>query len=274
MSRSQACPPSARYRFRKFARRNKAAFLATATVSGSGECSWRLAVWSAAVSRKLIARTRQTQQARNVSRTIVHPAHRPGGARAGRRQRRPRRGAARRVPARPARLGVAFPQAAALRQPASHAAQHYGRPRGLQPGRPAACHGLHGWDDHNSGFADRPDRCTSWSSRRCLLGGALPRGMVYSPDGRYLAAARNDGKIRVWDPSSGQLLHTLEGHRGPAWQVAFSPDSRTLASGGSDRSVRLWDVTSGQATPGVFRASGGGQGRGVPSRWPVRGGGL
>jgi WD40 repeat protein len=71
--------------------------------------------------------------------------------------------------------------------------------------------------------------------------------MAYSFDGRYLAAARHDGKIRVWDPSSGQLLHTLEAHTGPAWQVAFSSDSRTVASAGSDRSVRLWDVASGQA---------------------------
>jgi eukaryotic-like serine/threonine-protein kinase len=80
-----------------------------------------------------------------------------------------------------------------------------------------------------------------------VLGGALLRGMVYSPDGRYLAAARHDGKVRVWDPTSGQLLHTLEAHVGPAWKVAFSPDSQTLASGGSDRSVRLWEVTSGRA---------------------------
>lgn len=86
-----------------------------------------------------------------------------------------------------------------------------------------------------------------------FLGGALIRGMVYSPNGRYLAAARHDGKIRVWDPSSGQLLHTLEGHNGPTWQVAFSSDSRTMASGGTDRTVRLWDVTSGQALQ-VFSA--------------------
>ena len=152
-----------------------------------------------------------------------------------------------------ARLGVAFPQAAALRQPASHAARGHGRPRGLQPGRPAARHRLHGWDGHNSGFADRPDRARLGATDGPSWRAPSVRGMVYSPDGRYLAVARHDGKIRVWDPTSGQLLHTLEGHKGPAWQVAFSPDSRTMASGGSDRTVRLWDVTSGQALQ-VFSA--------------------
>jgi serine/threonine protein kinase len=103
---------------------------------------------------------------------------------------------------------------------------------------------------------------------------ALVRGMAYSPDSRYLALARHDGSVRVWDAPRGQPLYTLEGHKGPAWEVAFSPDSRTLASGGSDGIVRLWDMTGGKSDPRVLRASGGGQGSGVPSRWPVRAGGL
>jgi WD40 repeat protein/serine/threonine protein kinase len=79
-----------------------------------------------------------------------------------------------------------------------------------------------------------------------LLGAALVRGASYSRDGRYLAVARNDGQVRVWDPSCGKLLHTLQAHKGPAWQVAFSPDGRTLASGGSDRKLRLWVLASGE----------------------------
>jgi WD40 repeat protein/serine/threonine protein kinase len=82
-----------------------------------------------------------------------------------------------------------------------------------------------------------------------LLGGAgLCRGVAYSPDSRYLAVARHNGVVRLWDAASGQLRQSFEGgHTGPAWQVAFSPDGRTLASCGSDRTVRLWDVAGGQA---------------------------
>jgi WD40 repeat protein/serine/threonine protein kinase len=78
----------------------------------------------------------------------------------------------------------------------------------------------------------------------------LCRGLAYSPDSRYLALARHDGTVEVWDATRGQSLRALQGHKGPAWQVAFSPDSRTLASGGEDRGVRLWDVASGKALPG------------------------
>jgi WD40 repeat protein len=74
---------------------------------------------------------------------------------------------------------------------------------------------------------------------------AAVRGLAFSPDGRYLALARQDGKVRVWDAIRGQSLHALDGHKGAAWQVAFSPDSRMLASGGDDGKVRLWDMATG-----------------------------
>jgi WD40 repeat protein len=74
----------------------------------------------------------------------------------------------------------------------------------------------------------------------------LIRSMAYSLDGRYLAVARNDGAVKVWDARSWLLLHTLEAHRGTCWHVAFSPDSEFLASGGADNKVRLWDVADGK----------------------------
>ncbi len=84
-------------------------------------------------------------------------------------------------------------------------------------------------------------------SQAVLAGGALCRSLGYSPDSRYLAMARNDGLVQLWDATEGRLLRTLKGHKGAAFQAQFSPDGRTLASGGADRTVRLWDAASGQA---------------------------
>jgi WD40 repeat protein/serine/threonine protein kinase len=69
------------------------------------------------------------------------------------------------------------------------------------------------------------------------------RGLTVSADGRWLAAAREDGKIRIWDVAAGREVHTLGGHVGPVTAVAFSRDGR-LASAGEDRTVRIWDPAS------------------------------
>ena len=69
--------------------------------------------------------------------------------------------------------------------------------------------------------------------------------VAFSPDGRRLASAGDDGTVRLWDPATGAELAALTGHDDPVNAVAFSPDGRRLASAGDDGTVRLWD---GKAT--------------------------
>ncbi len=60
---------------------------------------------------------------------------------------------------------------------------------------------------------------------------ALVYGLTFSPDGSLLAAALEDGTIRLWDTSTWQESTVLEGSGLPAFSVAFSPTGKLLAGG-------------------------------------------
>jgi hypothetical protein len=67
---------------------------------------------------------------------------------------------------------------------------------------------------------------------------------TFSPDGRYIAAARARNQVVVWDARSGHELMVFNGHRNEVIDVAFSPDGKWLASSGRE-GARVWDRATG-----------------------------
>lgn len=67
-----------------------------------------------------------------------------------------------------------------------------------------------------------------------------------SADGRLVIAGSYDGKVRLWDFDSGELLETYTGHRDWVWSVKFSPDGLHALSAGGGR-----NTTTGGNEPGV-----------------------
>ncbi len=71
--------------------------------------------------------------------------------------------------------------------------------------------------------------------------------LEFSPDGRLLATASDDNKIRIWEISNYELRSILEGHKHYVNGIAFSPDGKLIISGSHDQKIGIWDVESGQS---------------------------
>jgi WD40 repeat protein len=76
-------------------------------------------------------------------------------------------------------------------------------------------------------------------------------GLVFSPDGRTLAASGLEPEILLWSTESMTLTKTLKGHSDLISSLVFSPDGKTLVSGSADGTIRLWSFASGQEIPGL-----------------------
>eukprot|EP00049_Salpingoeca_infusionum_P010643 m.183909 g.183909 ORF g.183909 m.183909 type:complete len:655 (+) comp14704_c0_seq6:307-2271(+) len=69
--------------------------------------------------------------------------------------------------------------------------------------------------------------------------------VAYSPSSSKIASGAWDCSVCLYDRQTGNLLFTLQGHKGPVSAVQFS-ESDLLLSGSMDGTVRIWNVRSGE----------------------------
>ncbi|KAG8723753.1 hypothetical protein FRC09_001900 [Ceratobasidium sp. 395] len=78
-------------------------------------------------------------------------------------------------------------------------------------------------------------------------------GVSFSPDGRCIASACDDGLVRVWDAETGAALLSLAGHTDRVVCIAYSLDGQCIASGSYDKTVRIWDSRTGSEVYGPLK---------------------
>ncbi|KAF8157273.1 WD40-repeat-containing domain protein [Crassisporium funariophilum] len=109
----------------------------------------------------------------------------------------------------------------------------------------------------------KADPIQSWKSHFCgipkftnaFMGGTLLMtlntntsisSVAFSSDGSRIVSGSIDRSVRVWDASTGEEKHVLNGHTLHVTSVAFSNDGSCIVSGSRDKSVRVWDASTGE----------------------------
>ncbi len=70
--------------------------------------------------------------------------------------------------------------------------------------------------------------------------------VAITSNGRCAVSGSHDRTLKIWDLSTGSLMHSLVGHTDTIHAVAISPDDRYALSGSADRTFRLWDLATGE----------------------------
>ena len=69
---------------------------------------------------------------------------------------------------------------------------------------------------------------------------------VFSPDGKWILTAANDGTVRIIDKTTGkQIGHDIK-HQALVYSAVFSPDGKWILTASNDSTAALWEVASGK----------------------------
>jgi serine/threonine protein kinase len=77
--------------------------------------------------------------------------------------------------------------------------------------------------------------------------GSKVYALAFNGNGKLLASASADQKIRLWNSDNWSLMYTFDGHQQSVTSLGFLPNSNILVSAGADRSIRFWDTSQKKA---------------------------
>lgn len=72
-------------------------------------------------------------------------------------------------------------------------------------------------------------------------------GGTFRQDGRLLVAGDEQGNVKLFDPSSKNVLRLFRGHKAPVHRTFFTPDLLHVTSFSDDKTVKLWDIATEKA---------------------------
>lgn len=75
--------------------------------------------------------------------------------------------------------------------------------------------------------------------------------LAFSPDGKKLASAGEDRRVKIWDLATSSCVKDFKGHTDSIYALEWTSDSSLIASSGLDGTLRFWDVLHEASEPRV-----------------------
>jgi WD40 repeat protein len=77
---------------------------------------------------------------------------------------------------------------------------------------------------------------------------AWVKSAEFSPDGKSILTASWDNTAKIWDATSGKLLHSLEGQTITSGNVSakFSSDGKSIVTASGGKTAKIWDAATGK----------------------------
>ena len=76
---------------------------------------------------------------------------------------------------------------------------------------------------------------------------------AFTPDGKRVLSASDDGTLKLWDAATGRVLATWKGHNGEVGAAVITPDGAKAVSGSVDRTLKLWNVSVYEENDGTLQ---------------------
>ena len=70
-----------------------------------------------------------------------------------------------------------------------------------------------------------------------MQNGSPVYSVAFSHNGSQVVSGSNDGAVRIWNATTGEVEAELKGHTNWVSSVAFSQDGSQVVSGSSDKTV-------------------------------------
>lgn len=64
--------------------------------------------------------------------------------------------------------------------------------------------------------------------------------LLFLPGNKHILAGTKEGRLELFDVSTGEQLESVEAHTGSVWSLALQPDQRGVCSVSADKQMRFW----------------------------------